>query len=479
MSGAKAIARNTAVQAGGEMLAKVASLAFYVVMARTLGKVGFGHYMFALSLAVLLTTFAGFGTDNLLTREISRDRDAVHGLFFNAVAIKVAFGVVLSAVAVVIAVAGGYSATVRLTVGLVAVGSVVEMLAKTIGATFLAHDDVRPVALGLLLQRSVTAIVGIAALLAGGGIVIAGAIYLGGAAIALAYVSRALLRHGIRPRRELSLARSRALVMQAAPIGLVVIFNTVVFRIDATMLSLIKGGAAVGLYSAAYRALESTLFLVYAFSSAALPTLSRLRRDTTPPVSTIYETGLKATAAVMVPVGAVFLLFGATILKLLYGADFLAATTALHWLGGAAALYGVSFLSGSLIVGQDRAPILAWVTGCVMVENIVLNLILIPRHSLVGAAASTTITELTAASVLLFFALRLAGPISARRILLGPFAGVLAIGAIAGVLGRSLPALVAALVVYVLVIAAAERLAFPDDFSRAATAVRRRLRPAV
>ena len=161
MSAATAIARNTAVKAGGESLAKVASLGFYVVMARTLGKGGFGDYMFALSLAVLLTTFAGFGTEGLLTRSISRDRDAVHALFFNAIAVKVVFGIVLSSVAVAITVVGGYSLAVRATVGLVALGTVGELLSKTIGATFLAHDDLRPVALGVLVQRFSTAFVGI------------------------------------------------------------------------------------------------------------------------------------------------------------------------------------------------------------------------------------------------------------------------------------------------------------------------------
>ena len=256
------------------------------------------------------------------------------------------------------------------------------------------------------------------------------------------------------------------------------IFNTVIFRIDATMLSLLKGGEAVGLYGAAYRALESTLFLVYAFTTASLPTLSRLRRHTAPSVGAVYETGLKAITTVMLPVGATFLLFGGPILELLYGTEFGPATASLHWLGGAAALYGLSYFSGVLLLGQDRTRILAAVTGCVMIENIALNLVVIPRFSYTGAAAATTITEATTAVALVFCARRAVGRLSGRRVLLAPLAGVAAMALVHLALGASIPVIAVALMAYAAVIAATERLAFPDDFSRATSALRRRLRPA-
>ena len=44
MSVSRVIARNTGVQAAADLLGKVASLAFYVVMARELGQGGFGDF---------------------------------------------------------------------------------------------------------------------------------------------------------------------------------------------------------------------------------------------------------------------------------------------------------------------------------------------------------------------------------------------------------------------------------------------------
>ena len=213
-------------------------------------------------------------------------------------------------------------------------------------------------AAGLVLQRFSTAIAGIAALLGGAGIAPVAAIYLGGSLLGLLYVSRALLRRGIRPRRDVTLARARRVATDAVPYGLKLIFTTVIFRIDATILSLMKGSAAVGLYSGAYRALESTLFVGYALEAAMFPTFARLRRDTTPTVGELFEIAQKAIVAIMAPVGLAFLLYGRAILELLYGADFAEGATAMRWLGGAAALYGVSLMSSSVLLaggaGRDH-----------------------------------------------------------------------------------------------------------------------------
>jgi O-antigen/teichoic acid export membrane protein len=475
VTGLSTIARNTAFQAGGDLLSKIASLAFYVVMARQLGSAGFGDFMFALSLTILLTSLAGFGTDSLLTRLVAQDREALHRLFWNAVALKLVLGTVLAGTALLVAVLGDYSPAVQATVAVLGAASIAELVAKSIAATFLAYDDLRPVAAGLILQRFSTAGAGIAALLSGAGIVTVSVIYLAGSLLGLLYVVRALARMDIRPRREVSFARARRVAADAAPYGMKLIFTTVIFRVDATILSLMKGAEATGLYSAAYRALESTLFVAYALEAALFPTFARLRRTSTPTLGEMFEIGQKLVVAIMAPAGMAFLLYGREILELLYGAEFAAGATAMQWLGGATALYGVSLMSGSVLLAGGRAKVMAWATGAIMVENIVLNLIFIPAYSLEGAAAVTTVTEVTQAVVYTAFALQLTGRVSARRILAGPVAGCAAMAAMALALPGDLAFVAAALIAYAAAVVLCERILYPADLARVTGVVRRRL----
>ena len=144
MSGAtRTIARNTVVQAAADILGKVATLAFYVVMARELGESGFGDFTLALSLALVLTVFAEFGTDEILTRTVAVERGTARQLLTDALLVKLAFGFAGVIGAVVVAFVGGYTAEVRAAVAILAVAAVVELLAKSFYATFQALDDMR------------------------------------------------------------------------------------------------------------------------------------------------------------------------------------------------------------------------------------------------------------------------------------------------------------------------------------------------
>ena len=78
MAGARSaqgrVATNTIARAAGEAVAKIGSLAFYVVLARQLGSEDYGTFVFALTLTGTLLIGAGFGTDELIAREVARDR---------------------------------------------------------------------------------------------------------------------------------------------------------------------------------------------------------------------------------------------------------------------------------------------------------------------------------------------------------------------------------------------------------------------
>jgi O-antigen/teichoic acid export membrane protein len=474
VSTARRVARNTAVQFAGELVSKGASIAFYIVMARTLDVEGFGEFNLALSIALLCTVFAGFGLDAILTTEMSREPERLRHVFWNAIAAKAAFGLIGIAAALAITVAGGYRAQLDVAVFLLAVAAVIELIAKTLYATFQAFDDMKPVATSLALQRVATAAIGIPAMLLGVDVVAVCAIYLLCALLTLAYAGRAMHRGIGLPNVWLSGATARALVRRSLPIGVATIFGAILFRVDATMLGLMKDDSAVGIYSSAYRLLESTLFVSYAFTAAALPTLSRLSPTTRPPIREAATLSVKAILAGLLPVGMTFALFAEPIISTLYGSDFDAATTSMRLLGGAAALYGVSYLGGYVLVGQQRQNLIPWIIGAVAVENIVLNFILIPSHSYNGAAAATSISEATLAATTLAFVIATVGGLGFGRVVAGPAAGAAAMGAVVAVAGATWWTLVPALVAFGLAFLAVERIAFASDLALA----RRLIRPA-
>jgi O-antigen/teichoic acid export membrane protein len=453
------IARNAVLRSGGEITAKLGSLAFYVVMARQLGTTGFGEYMFALALTGALCTIAGFGTDELVAREVARDQSSAGRWLTNAAAIKVVGGIGALVVAAIVVNVGSYSASGRAAVYVVGIGTALEVLSKTWYSVFQGYERLDLVSASLILQRASTALVGVIVLLAGGGVVAAAACYAGGALLVVLVAEWWARRLGVR-RAPLDRRQWWPTARAGIPIGLIGLLLTVLLRVDITMLSFLSNTDTVAAYAAAYRLVEATQFLGWSFTAAMLPWLARgsleLHRG--------YTIALKALTAVLVPIGLAFALFAEPIIHLLYGAKFDGAITPLRLLGPMTLLYGINAFASTVLIARDRPGAYARLVAPMVILNIGLNAALIPSRGADGAAFAASVTSALLAGLALWQAHAVIG----RSDLVGAFGGSFVAGAAMAlvVLGLSLPWIAEAIaggIVYAVVFAAWEWLVRRDD----------------
>lgn len=462
------IARNAVLRAGGEVIGKLASLAFFIAMARELGESGFGDFMFALSLSTVLVLASGFGTEELMAREVARDHRRVHGYLANVATVKAALSVVLLVLAAVIVNLGGWSADARLAVYIVGVGVALENLGRTWHSVFTAYERLEMISISLVIQRTLTAVVGIAVLLAGGGLIAVSVVFAVGALVGLLVATQVLRRFVVAPRWELDRSRWLPLLKAGVPIGLAALLFTILLRLDATLLGFLAGGednSEVGIYGAAFRLVEGTLFISWAFTASALPWLSRQTEDED--VARGYEFGVKAITAVLMPIGLVFVLLASPIIDLLYGADYGEAVLPLQLLAVMTVLYGLNSLASTVLISRDRPKAFTRIVAFVAVENVALNLILIPEYGADGTAFNAALSGVLLAALSVALVSRHFGRISLLRAFGAPVAGGLAMTA--AVLPTGLPLVPAAalgLACYLVAMLAFERLAFPADLAR-------------
>ena len=179
------IARNALVRSAGEIVAKVASLLFFVTMARQLGREGFGAFMFALGLTTALLVGAGFGTDELTSREVARDHSRAGRYLSDVAALKTASAVVLLGLAVVIVNLGDFTHDARMAVVILGIGVAIEAIARTWYMIFQANERLDLISLSIVIQRTLTALVGILVLKLGGGVIASSVVYTAGAVAGL------------------------------------------------------------------------------------------------------------------------------------------------------------------------------------------------------------------------------------------------------------------------------------------------------
>jgi O-antigen/teichoic acid export membrane protein len=471
------VARGTFVRAAGELTAKLASIAFFVILARELGEEGFGDFIFGMSLSTVLLSAAAFGADELLVREVARDRGRLSELYSNIFVIKGAMLVALLGVLALIVLAGDYSAETRLAVEIIGVGVALEVLLKTPFATLQAFEQMKYIAWALVLQRTLLAALGIAILAMGGGLIPVSVAMPVAATVAVAIAIFWLYRYVARPRFSVDRSVWMAIIRGGVPLGFAILMFTLLLKADMALLSFLSGGdnAEVGQYGAAYRLIEATMFISWAFVGAMMPWLSRQDAEGSESLSRGYELGMKALVAMLLPIGAGMVLYAEPLISLIYGSAYDNAVVPLQLLGVTTVLFGINSLGATLMIAQDRPRDFALPAGIVIVQNVALNFILIPPLGATGAAISALVSGFLLAGFTVHLAGRRFGRISVLRVLVAPVLAVAAMAAIAVAGGFELdpPWVVGAVLAYCVTIAVVERAFFPEDFDLFRDAVKR------
>lgn len=395
------IVKNTAALLLADVTARLLGFVFAVWAARYLGPNGFGVLTFAIAFCSLFSVFADLGIGQLTIREVARDKLLAERYVGNTLALKLVLACVVGGAIAFTVNALDYPRTTILVVYIVT-GSVLLSSFASIGASiFQAFEKMEYVLVGQVL----------------GGIVKVAALYLvvrygfGLFGVAMAYSLSALLlllfNGFVVTRRFLSGIRvhvapifMRRMVIQALPFGLSLISITIYYRIDSVMLSLFHGETTVGLYNAAYTLVLSLAFIPRAFLGSLYPIMARDFHYSKEALSNKYEQSFKYLLMLAVPLGVGTTILSSRLIPAIYGPEYRAAIVVLQILVWSEVFVFLNVVFGTLFASIDKQSVVLKQTVAAAVLNVVLNAVVIPRYSCIGAAATTVATECFAFAVL-------------------------------------------------------------------------------
>jgi O-antigen/teichoic acid export membrane protein len=424
-------AKNALAVSVAQVLGKVATLAATIAAARELGPLQFGTFAYAISFALLVATLPSWGFDPLLTQRGSKDPKSIPRLLSETLAWRTAIAVpvfVGAAIASLVLRPDAESAWVFV---IVLVATAVEIYADAGHATAAALQNQVWTSAWLVAQRFVTAALTIASLVLGYGLVGLAVAYLVGSVIGAVGVAGAVRRLGVRlDLRSVHRKGMRDTLRMSIAIGIDTVISLALFRIDQVMLGALKNDAAVGIYAAAYRLLETVLFVSWAVAKAVFPVMSastepwRVRRG--------VEQGLAAIGLLYIPFGVGLAIEAGPVMDLLYGPAYaLHGTLAAQWLAPAPLLFAAAYLGSYALLARERRWKVVAMSLAALVVNVGLNFALIPPYGVTGAAAATTLSYLVEAVVALTF---LAPDIGIPNLLRGLAPALVASGCMAVVL---------------------------------------------
>lgn len=406
----RSVARGGTLNLAGYVVAGALGFVLAIVITRGLGAAGAGVVFGAIAVFTIAANVAELGADTGVVRFIAR-ANTLGGTS----EIRAILGVALVPAAIAAVVAGlamwagadrlaGWFVGDRQADGAAFIRALAPYLPFATTATialaatrgfgtmkpFVAIDSVLTPALRPLLVASLLAAgLGTTAVATGWGL--PEAVACAAALVALAGLVRGLGPSTREPARGLGTV-ARSFWRFSAPRGLAAAFQVTVLWIDVLLLGFFRPTAEVGVYAAASRAVMVGTFALQAVRLAIAPQIAALlAREDHDGAQTLYQTATWWLMAVSWPVFLTFACFAPLLLQV-FGRSFASGQGAFAILAIAMLVnLGTGNVTVVLLMGGKSTWNLAN-TIVAIVLNVGLNLVLIPRFGMEGAAVAWAVS---------------------------------------------------------------------------------------
>ena len=444
-------AQGSAVLVGGRLAARAGAFVFFVLMTHLLPVGVVGSFASAQAIGLVLYAFLDYGVGTLLTRDLATSDDDPASPLRAALRARGITAVISLGVAMAAATALSSRPSDLVLVWL-------AMLFDASSALLLtgARRDRR---LGRIVTTDVIRSWSAPAILGGAWLAVAASSPNVAGIDRLPYVSFvaasalsfgfALIRQWrffrsewARPSRHRLTYGKEGLVVAAAAVAV-----GIHHRIDLVLLKILDTPEAVASYAGAYTLLNGAFILPVLYSYILFPDLARLPTEG-PALREVIERATRMLATLGSLAGAVLASAPGTLLTALFGATYARGGTALAVLAAAVPFVFVSnFFWNTLVSRKREMRVLAYISVAALLNGL-MNVLLIPHYSLVGAAAATLVAE-----VLVWVwssrALVSSGlPDAGVRVMIGTVAAALVPAAVSLTIGDRIPQLFRAIAVF-------------------------------
>jgi len=405
------IAKNTAFMTVASIAQKVISFVYFTLIARSIGVEGTGKYFLALSFTTIFVVFVDLGLTNVLVREAAKVKEHIQKYVSTILAVKLLFGALAYGTVILIAYFLYPDIELRHMIYLSGLTMLFDSFNLTIYGVLRAIGDLRFESFSITASQFLSLLFGGVFLYLGLPLIfLILAFTLPSAINAVFAAVVAYRRYGIKPLPQFEKKTFTFLWKITIPFALAAIFARVYGYIDSILLKEMLGDKAVGWYSTPYKITYAFQFLPLALVAAIYPRMSEYFVSQKQKLGTILHDSIKYLFVVSVPIAFGICVLAHDIILFLYGNQFLPSVLPLQILIMSLIFSFVGFPIGACLNACNKQSTQTMIVAVVMVLNILLNLALIPRIGVAGAAVAALIGN-TLLSVIGYFFLPQIAPI--------------------------------------------------------------------
>lgn len=389
-----------------QTLTRIVGFFYTIFLAKNLGVSDFGLLTVVLAYFSIISSVADFGFNRFLVREVVRNEMKTSELLCNVVMLRLAQAAILFAVFAIFL----YNLDpdkIRVSLILLAVLAILpQSVALTFDSIFMAFGKLQFSAVALILSSLLTTLAGLYLVTSGFGVMGAINALIFGQLIFAATQIFLLFRNFGLLLANIKLSIIKKAIIGSLPYGLLGVLGLLYFKIDAVLLSYLRGNFETGLYGVAYRFLEAIIFVPGAFAVAFFPKMAKLHDENLAEVKKLYFSSLKlmVVLGVTLMLGYLFIL---PLAVLLFLPQFLQALAAIKILSLSIPFIFLATPGVQVLLSTEKylkgVIVLSFLTVAV---NIVLNLLFIPKFGFLAAAWITVLSDVLSFIIFYLFITR-------------------------------------------------------------------------
>ena len=385
------IASNLFSLTSAEIAKRIFGFFTFVYLGRILDPSGFGIIGFAAAFISYFGLFIDFGFSTYGSREIAKDRRMVSKFVNNILSIKILLAIFSSLILILYVLFSEKSAVTKYVVLIMALNLFANAIA--LNWVFQAVEKMQYIAVRQVLSGLISLIGVIVFVHSKSDIVLAAAILSFSALIGNIWFIPNYQKLYERIRLEFSFEFWKKLFRESFPLAFASIMIGIYYNLDMVMLGYMKTESEVGIYNAAYKIFLLGIVPIQLVFSAFFPVLSRVGLNKSEEFITTIKNYAKFTIGSGIVAGIVLLSFPERIILIVFGEKYLASAIPLSILAMNAIVISINVFLGNPMMawGKQKEYSIAITLGAV--TNIILNFILIPKYSYIGAAFATLLSE--------------------------------------------------------------------------------------
>lgn len=395
---ASRLVKNFLSLAFSDFFGRIIGVLITIYIARTLGAAVFGRLSFAQTFVNYFVTLTDFGLVTLAIREIARKLTAASRISSNILYLRGLLGLILTLLLFTTATLLHLSGDQKVLIFIFGLG--ILPAALDLSFVFSAFQRMEFFALTKFINQLLAAGLILPLLILYQNILVLPIVQLVtgilGSVLAFGFVKRWFVFRF----EEFDLGLIKHLIQGALPIGLAALMVQFYYNFDTVLLQFFKGEEVTGWYNASYKVILLLISLLGFFTGTLFPFFSQRHQDAPDSLRLILGKTLRLLGLFIFPVTVGGIVTGEQLITFLYGKDFMPAVSAFQvlivvplfaYLNG---LISVAFISANR-QGQNLQAVTLGAS-----VNLLLNFLLIPRYSLMGAAVATVLAEVV---VFLYF----------------------------------------------------------------------------